>query len=51
MGTELLPCGNKREICYSRWEQLDYKVYKKQYDGEALAQLRVSSEEAPTLHL
>jgi len=51
MGTELLPCGNKREVGYSRREELDYKVHKEQYDGEALAQLRVSSEEAPTLHL
>jgi hypothetical protein len=25
-------------------------VHKQQYDGEALAQLHVSSKEAPTLH-
>jgi hypothetical protein len=38
---ELLPCRNK----------LDDKVHKQHYDSEALAQLCVSSEEAPTLHL
>jgi hypothetical protein len=46
----LLPCGNKRKIVDGWREQLDQEVHEKQYDGEALAQLGVPSEEASTLH-
>lgn len=47
---ELLPSRDKCEIGDGGREQLHYKVHKEQYDGEALAQLRVPPEEASTLH-
>ena len=50
-GIQRVPGRYQREVAGGRREEVDQNVGEEQDDGEALAQLRVSSEEAPTLHL